>query len=176
MKFTSIATLAPNPLDLYLRSDYGPDAEYVDGEIEERPVGEYDHATCQQALQQWFLQHGKEWGIRVRAELRVQVSPTRYRVPDVVVFDRNRPIEQILTHPPIAVFEVLSPEDRMPRIMRKLADYSAMGIPNMFVVEPELKRVYRRVHGVMEACDAEKEPLYGSAAHIDWQAVAQLWD
>ena len=52
----------------------------------------------------------------------MQVSPTRYRVPDLVVFDRSRPIEQILTHPPIAVFEVLFPEDIVSRLLAKLSD------------------------------------------------------
>jgi Uma2 family endonuclease len=42
---------------------------------------------------------------------------------------RNQPIEQIITHPPVAVFEILSPEDSMTRILRKLRDYADMGIP-----------------------------------------------
>ena len=33
-------------------------------------------------------------------------APTRYRVADVVVVDRGLPVEQILTHPPIAIVEV----------------------------------------------------------------------
>ena len=35
-----------------------------------------------------------------------KVAATRYRVPDVTVLDRSRPIEQIITHPPLAVFDV----------------------------------------------------------------------
>jgi hypothetical protein len=32
------------PLEVYLRSsEYEPDAEYIDGKIEERPVDESDH-------------------------------------------------------------------------------------------------------------------------------------
>ncbi len=109
----------------YLSSDlYEPAADYVDGEIEERPAGRFDHSTWQQAITRWFLQHDKVWNIRVRCELRIQVSPTRYRIPDVVVFDRSRPIEQMLTHPPIALFEVLSPEDRISRLLVKWADYA----------------------------------------------------
>ena len=40
----------------YLRSssDYEPDAEYVDGQIEERPIGQYDHAAWQEAIMKWF--------------------------------------------------------------------------------------------------------------------------
>ena len=130
-----MATTSQVPLELYLRSSYEPDAEYVDGHIEERPMGEFDHASWQQAIQLWFTQHAREWNIRVRPELRVQVSPTNFRVPDVTVFDRDHPIEQILTRPPIAVFEVLSPEDTMPRMLRKLKDYEQMGIPNIFVID-----------------------------------------
>jgi len=66
--------------------------------------------------------------IRAAAELRIQVSAGNFRVPDVTVTDRNLPVEQVITHPPIAVFEVLSPEDTVPRMMTKLADYEQMRI------------------------------------------------
>ncbi|HKO10917.1 MAG TPA: Uma2 family endonuclease [Acidobacteriaceae bacterium] len=133
-----MTTTARVPVEVYLRSsEYEPDAEYVDGEIEERPMGTYDHADWQQAIQQWFAGHAQEWKIRVLPELRVQVSPTRFRVPDVTVLDRAQPREQIVTHAPLAVFEILSPEDTVKRLNRKLADYAAMGIPQIWVVDPE---------------------------------------
>jgi Uma2 family endonuclease len=138
-----MATTTHVPVETYLRSSYEPDAEYVDGEIEERPMGEFDHASWQQAIQLWFKQHEKEWNIRVRPELRVKVAATRYRVPDVTVLDRGRPIEQIITHPPLAVFEVLSPEDRFQRMKRKLEDYRAMGIPEIWVIDPQDSTFYR---------------------------------
>jgi hypothetical protein len=40
-----MATTNQVPVEVYLRSfDYEPDAEYVDGEILERSVGEFGHA------------------------------------------------------------------------------------------------------------------------------------
>ena len=60
------------PLSVYLKSVYEPDAEYVDGEIEERPSGEDDHSAWQAAISFWFRQHAKEWGVRVRPGLRIQ--------------------------------------------------------------------------------------------------------
>ena len=170
-----MATATPISLQQYLRYDDEPDAEYVDGEVEQRPMGEYDHATWQQAIERWFLDHAKQWGIRVRCELRVQVGPTRYRVPDVVVFDRNRPVEQTLTHPPIAVFEVLSPEDTTARLLRKLEDYECMGIPGIFMLDPRLERAYRYVAGDLRVCEAVL-PLSGSAASLDWKAISDLRD
>ena len=108
-------------VDQYLdgTSDFEPDAEFVDGVIEQRYVGEYDHSSWLQAIARWFQPHLADWNIRVRCSLRVQVSPTRYRIPDVVVFNRDHPIEHTLTLPPIAVFEVLSPEDRMAWMLKK---------------------------------------------------------
>jgi Uma2 family endonuclease len=127
----------------YLQSDYEPDAEYVDGQIEERPMGENDHSAWQFAICEWFGRNRILWAIRVRPELRVRVSPTRFRVPDVTILDRAQPMEQIITHPPLAVFEVLSPEDRIQRILRKLADYEAMGIPEIWVIDPDT-RIFSR--------------------------------
>lgn len=138
-----MATTTHVPVEVYLRSSYEPDAEYVDGQIEKRPMGEFDHAAWQQAIQRWFLQHDREWDIRVLPELRIKVAATRYRVPDVTVLDRSRPIEQIITHAPLAVFEVLSPEDRLQRLKRKLEDYRAMGIPEIWVIDPQDSTFYR---------------------------------
>jgi Uma2 family endonuclease len=125
------------PVEVYLRSSYEPDAEYVDGEIEERPMGEDDHSAWQDAICAWFRQHRKEWNVRIRPELRLQVAATRFRVPDVAVLDRAQPTEPIATKPPIAVFEILSPEDTLRRLKRKLEDYSVMGIPQIWVIDPE---------------------------------------
>lgn len=132
-------TTAHVPLEVYLHSSYEPDAEYVDGEIEERPMGEYDHASWQRAILKFFDEQRIAWNIRVLPELRIQIAPTRFRVPDVTILDRNHPTEQIITISPVAVFEVLSPEDTVRRLMRKLNDYAAMGIPEIWVVDPETK-------------------------------------
>ena len=125
------------PIEAYLRSSYEPDAEYVDGTIEERPMGEYDHAAWQAAVQKWFWKNEQLWQIEALPELRVQVAPTRFRVPDVTILDLARPAEQIITHPPIAVFEILSPEDTVQRLKRKLDDYAKMAIPQIWVIDPE---------------------------------------
>jgi Uma2 family endonuclease len=131
------------PVEVYLRSSYEPDAEYVDGVIEERAAGEYDYSAWQGAICFWFGQRAQEWNLRVRPALRMQVSPTRFPVPDVTVLDRAQPIEQIVTHPPLAVFEVPSPEDTMQRLKRKVEDYRTMGIPEVWVIDPPDGAYYR---------------------------------
>jgi Uma2 family endonuclease len=100
----------------------------------------------------------------------------RYRVPDVVVFDRNHPVEQILTRPPVAVFEVLSPEDRMSRMMVKLADYAKMGIRTIRVVNPTPQAIYRYENGKLEPVDSAVEEIPDSRCLIDWEKIQGLLD
>jgi Uma2 family endonuclease len=167
--------IARVPVEVYLRTSYEPDAEYVDGVIEERPMGQYDHSTWQHALGLWFEQHAKEWGIRVRPELRVKVAAANYRVPDVVVFDRSLPIEPVITHPPIAVFEILSPEDSHSRLMIKLADYERMGIKTILVLNPAGNH-RRYVSARLEPLPAEPFDLPGSKCRFDLAEIVKLLD
>ena len=163
------------PLEVYLRTSYEPDAEYLDGVIVERPMGEYDHSSWQQAIQLWFAQHAQEWAIRVRPELRVQVAATCFRVPDVTVLDRDLPIEQIVTHPPIAVFEILSPEDSLNRILTNLADYERMGIKSILLLDPHGKH-FRFLGGRLEPLPSEPFDLPGSRCRFDLAEIEKLLD
>ena len=168
--------IARVPVEVYLRSSYEPDAEYVDGVIEERPMGQYDHSSWQHAIDAWFTLHAKEWGVRARPELRIRVSRSSFRVPDVVVLDRNLPIEQIITHPPIAVFEVISPEDSHSRLMVKLAEYERMGIRTIVVIDPETGNHARYISGRLETLQAESFDLPGSQCRFDLKGIEALLD
>jgi Uma2 family endonuclease len=131
-----MATATHVPLEVYLRSAYDPDAEYFDGELQERPAGEDDHSAWQGAVCDWFHRHRDEWNILVRPELRVQVKAENYLVPDVTILDAANPKEKIATRPPLAVFEVWSPENKIRDMMRKLALYEEMGIPQIWFIDP----------------------------------------
>jgi len=163
------------PLEVYLRSSYEPDAEYVDGVVEERPMGENEHSAWQHALDVWFGQHEKEWGIRVRPELRVEVASHRFRVPDLALLDRSLPIERFATHPPIAVFEILSPEDSLNRMMTKLADYERMGIQTILVLDPNGRHFRYRLGG-LESLPPSPFDLPGSACRFDLGEIEKLLD
>ncbi len=138
-----MATTSPGlAIEQYLHTAYSPDCDYIDGEIEERNLGELDHAYLQSLLDRWFGKHEQEWGLRSAVELRVRVSPTRVRVPDVTLLSRSAPREQVITHPPLAVVEVLSPEDRFSRYQERLADYRAMGVRAIWVIDPASRKGY----------------------------------
>lgn len=126
----------------YLRSSYSPDRDFVDGRVEERNVGEHDHAAVQAALILWFGQRQKEWHIEVLPEQRMRTSPTRYRVPDVCLVSLAEPVEQVLTKPPLACIEILSPEDTLRRMQQRVDDYRDFGVPNIWILDPATEKGY----------------------------------
>jgi Uma2 family endonuclease len=123
----------------YLSSVYEPECDYVDGEIEDRNVGEKDHSKLQFKIQ---ILLSRVPGISIFPEVRIRVAPTRFRVPDVAVY-LTEPEEQVFTTPPYLVIEILSPEDRWSRLTRKLEDYFAMGCPNIWILDPVRSKAYR---------------------------------
>ncbi len=140
----------------YLKSVYSPDCDYVDGRVEERNVGEHDHAALQAELIFWLRQHQQEWNIEVLPEQRVQVSSTRFRVPDVCLVSLDEPVEQILTQPPLACIEILSPEDTMRRLQEKIEDYRQLRVANIWILDPGTRRGYNcRASGWLEATEFE---------------------
>jgi Uma2 family endonuclease len=123
------------PVEEYLSTVYSPDCDFVDGVLEDRNVGERDHGLIQAALIVWFSARRKELGIVVIPEQRVQVSSSRFRLPDVCV-TLGLPDEQIYTTPPFLCIEILSPLDQMGRVLAKIADYLNFGVPYVWVIDP----------------------------------------
>ena len=125
----------------YLATSYRPDCDYVDGHVEERNLGEFDHSSLQTAVAAYFWANRKKWGIHVVVEQRVQVKPDRFRIPDVCVV-LGQPDEQVLTKPPFLCVEILSPEDRMSRVYERIDDYLAMGVPHVWLIDPRTRRAF----------------------------------
>jgi Uma2 family endonuclease len=126
----------------YLATSYRPDCEYVDGRIEERNLGEYDHGLLKLFLGQLFMNNRDAWKIRVVTDVRTQVSSSHFRVPDLSVLRADAPKEQIITHPPLIVIEILSPEDRLSRFQDRIDDYLVFGVENIWIIEPERRAAY----------------------------------
>jgi Uma2 family endonuclease len=127
----------------YLSSVYEHDCEYVDGVIEERDLGEFEHSFLQLFLGSIFVTHRAEWGVVAVTEQRVQTRPDHFRVPDVTILRAGTPRERILTHPPLLVIEIQSPEDTLRRTAAKAAEYLAFGIENVWVIDPAARVAYR---------------------------------
>jgi Uma2 family endonuclease len=129
-------------VDEYLHTVYKPDCDYVDGIILERNVGEKDHSKAQLEIQFYLWERRKRWNLFVIQAQRVQLSPTRYRIPDICVVVGSEPDEQIFTSPPFLCIEILSPEDRMSRMQQKIDDYLAFGVSYVWVVDPQTRKAW----------------------------------
>lgn len=123
----------------YLRSSFDPDCDYVDGEVIERNMGELPHGLLQMKLLMLLAQLGTGAGLQIIPEIRVQVSPTRFRAPDIAVWRAGYIGERIPAIPPFLAIEILSPEDRPLRIQAKIKDYLAAGVEWVWVLDPEEK-------------------------------------
>jgi Uma2 family endonuclease len=135
----------------YLATSYRPDCDYIDGHIEERNLGEWDHSNLQTAVAAYFRMRRKQWGVIAVVEQRVQVRTNRFRIPDVCVVLCD-PGERILTKPPFICIEILSPEDRMIRVRARVKDYLQMGVRYVWVLDPQTRIAYcaTEVEGLRE--------------------------
>jgi Uma2 family endonuclease len=130
------------PLEEYLATSYRPDCDYVDGEIEERNVGEFDHSFLQGLLFRLFYENREAWRTRVSPEQRVRLGPRKVRVPDVCVMRSESPKEQVVTHPPLICIEILSPKDTLRKMQQRVDDYFDFRTEHVWIIDPGLRKGY----------------------------------
>ena len=106
----------------------------MDGEVQERNGYKWEHARLQWLLALWFGSHEKQWGITGSTELRVQVSESRVRVPDLVVLTAGAQPD-VLIEPPLLVIEILSPDDTYSDTQERARDYRAMGVETVWIID-----------------------------------------
>jgi len=135
-----MATNALIPIAEYLNTSYRPDCDYIDGEVQ-RNWGEEEHSDLQTHLIELLLAPENKAHIRANTELRVQVKPDFFRVPDVCVRPRNVRSERFVRQPPLLCIEVLSPSDTVQKLKERLRDYLEMGVPEVWVLDSEVRSV-----------------------------------
>ena len=65
-------------LEEYLSTVYEPDCDFVDGTIEERNLGEWDHALVQSNISAYLHTHSKTQERRVLTALRLHAPIPLY--------------------------------------------------------------------------------------------------
>jgi Uma2 family endonuclease len=152
-----MATTTHIPLSEYLETSYRPDREYVDGEVRERNVGKWEHARLQALLASWLQSQEKSWSVKVATEQRLQVSPTRVRIPDVMLVSRG-PQPDVIVNPPVLVVEILSPDDTYTETQSRAADYLQMGVPCVWIIDPTSRSGRQCIGNAWTAGDALAVP------------------
>ncbi len=84
-------------------------------------------------------------------EVRMRIAEDVVRIPDLSVFLASaEPAEQHPSQPPLVTVEVLSPDDRHVEVMRKCHEYREWGVPNIWVIDPEARKLYVYTAGLSE--------------------------
>jgi Uma2 family endonuclease len=160
----------------YLTTSYEPDCEYDDGVLQERRLGEHPHGLLQTALASFLYERRKRFGIRVITEQRICIATRKYCVPDVCVYFRPAPPDPVPATPPFIAIEILSPEDRMSRVRKKIDEYLAFGVAYVWLIDAEARRAdvytaagfYAAKDGVLRTEDPAMEvPLAGLFQALD---------
>lgn len=153
----------------YLSTVYEHDCEYVDGKIEERDLGEFEHAYVQGLLVTLFNNHRGDWGVYALPEQRVQTQKTHFRVPDVVVLREGSIREPILTHPPLIAIEVQSPDIPLRKTELKTSEYLDFGIEYVWVIDPYARVAYRGTPKGLELVRDGELNIPGTPIHVSAQ-------
>lgn len=128
----------PVPVDEYLNTSYRPDMEYVDGVLVERGMPTPAHSALQAIIAEHLRRHHKDFGYGVLTECRVEmVKRSRYRIPDVLLCSLPIPRTKTLETLPLAVIEILSPDDRPGPQLIRLQEYWTRGVREILVLDPE---------------------------------------
>jgi hypothetical protein len=67
-------------MEEYLSSSYEPDCDYVDGVLEERNLGEYDHGNLQ-TISAYLKYRARSWNV---AEDLLEAPPVSIRISELM--------------------------------------------------------------------------------------------
>jgi Uma2 family endonuclease len=142
--------------DQYLQTSFHPDRDFEDGLVMERTLGQYDHSNLQAILSAIFVNNRKNWGVRVLVEQRLRVRRGKYRIPDLLIVPLGYdPRQKVVVSAPLLCIEILSPDDKMPSILKRVWEYTAMGVPEVWIFDPEARTAFIARHQtVSEVKDA----------------------
>ncbi len=137
-----MATAALIPVSEYLQATYRPDRDYIDGELKQRNVGEQPHGNIQIILGTIFQNNRLIWGVRPLGDTRLQITPTRYRIPDLMILRNTDPKDGIVRFVPLLCVEIMSKDDRLNEIREWVADYVSIGTQDVWVIDPWKRVAY----------------------------------
>lgn len=109
-----------------------PYFEYWFGEAVQKSMPTWLHSVLQLVLGEFL----KRAGYRSASELELRIDPNWQPVPDVVGVLRKME-GPYPTEPVDVVIEILSPEDRMTRVLEKCRQYARIGTQAVFWIDPE---------------------------------------
>lgn len=137
-------------VEQYLQTSFPDlDREYRHGDLVERSLPDYLHGKVQGLLVVFFAALRARLPLYPCVETRMKLRQDVYLIPDVAVFHPTEP-PRVPDTPPLVVIEVLSLDDRLAAVREKLEEYRAWGVPHVWLVDPNLRRLYTCDAGLAE--------------------------
>ena len=146
---TMSETTAPSKIkqltgeDLMALGDIGP-SELIDGRIVEMTPTSFQHGRIELKLGRYldnFIEtHKLGWVVVGEVGIYTARNPDRIRAADIVFISVEQmpsPHEGFLEEAPYLVVEIISENDRWQDLRKKIDEYFAFGVNQVWIVEPE---------------------------------------
>jgi Uma2 family endonuclease len=107
-------------------------------------VGTQLHSLLQTIIAAYFHSIRKELRIRALTACRLQLNPAtgRHVLPDVMVVEGPYKGGRTIVDVPAVAIEIKSPDDTFDSIIDKCFEYTAFGVANIVVVDPDSRRQF----------------------------------
>ena len=146
----------------YLATQFEREPELVHGEIAERPLPTFRHGNIQLRMGSRLMALQQSYPVFTGVEVRVRIAPDLYRIPDISMWEGAAP-DAVPASPPLLVVEISSPDDRLDAMLQKLEEYRVWGVPYIWLIEPELKRIHVYDQGSLQLVSSLDLPQFGFA-------------
>ena len=81
------------------------------------------------------------------------------------------PRDPVTITPPLLCVEILSPEDRLPRVAARMQDFLTMGVLNIWVIDPAQRLAYTYTAAGLQP---HSESILTIAAHLFFSACRRF--
>ena len=151
--------------------------------IEVPPPGKYHGFVCgnvARLLGNYADQTGHGYVCTNDSGLVIERDPDSVHGPDVTFYDDDETAEDMerrySTKPPLLAVEVMSPNDRVNRVMSKVGQLLDYGVPVVWVVDPETKDVSICRAGQQSVLLTDADTIRGEGRLADFECpVAELF-
>jgi Uma2 family endonuclease len=137
-------TLPLVSVEEYLKRDYEPHCEYLDGVLVEKSIADYIHGVLQMLLTALLLaQREKFSDLKPISGVHVRITPTRFRIPDVcgLIEPPKNGMYPDAEAPPLFTIEIVSQDETWTDLRGKLADHLSIGVSTVIIADPYNKTV-----------------------------------
>lgn len=137
-------------VEKYLSTSFEWEPEYLHGELVERPMPNFIHGFIIALLAIRLRPYGYP-----SAGVRLRIASDLVRIPDLSFFVGTQPEARYPAEPPFATVEIISDDDRYRDVMDKCEEYRGWGVPNIWVIDPDLRKFYVYSAGLSERDEFE---------------------